>query len=346
MGKDISMAAEPNAMLAAFSGGGKIVLREVPVPIPQEGEALVCVRAVGICETDVHITLHTHSPKEAPRIMGHEWSGIVEEAPDGFGIKQGSRVVGEGMVYCGSCRMCLKGRINLCDSYREIGFTLPGAYAEHLALPARNLHKIPSPMSFDEAAMVEPTAVALHALQLSGIGPGDSVAVLGPGPIGLLAIQIASAMGGGRIILTGTRDSRLALGSQLGADRTLNVTRADPVEAVKLDTEGGPDLVLDAAGTRSSFDQAVRMVRKGGTVVLVGAWERVDWSPGMLIGKEMTLKGSLASPGAWRGSIDLVASGRVKVLPLVTHRFRLSEIAQAFDLVDRREGVIKALVAP
>lgn len=322
------------------------MLREVPVPAPKEGEALVSVRAVGICETDVHITLHAHPSEEAPRIMGHEWSGIVEEIPDGVGVKQGSRVVGEGMVYCGSCGLCLKGKINLCDSYREIGFTLPGAYAQYLAAPARNLHEIPSSLSFEEAAMVEPTAVALHALQLSGFGPGESVAVLGPGPIGLLAIQIAMAMDASQVILTGTRENRLALGSQLGADRAFNVAQVDPVEAVRRETGDGPDLVLDAAGTHSSFDQAVRMVRKGGTVVLVGAWERVDWSPGMLIGKEMTLKGSLASPGAWRGSIDLVASGRVKVLPLVTHRFRLSEIAQAFDLVDRREGVIKALVTP
>jgi len=333
-------------MMAAFSGGGRIKLGEAPVPVPREGEALVAVRAVGICETDVHMTLHTASHEDSPRIMGHEWSGVVKETPEASTIKRGSRVVGEGMVSCGRCRMCLKGRTNLCDSYREIGFSLPGAYAEYLAIPACNLHELPSSVSLEQGALVEPTAVALHALRLSGMGSGDVLAVLGPGPIGLLAIQIASAMDAGRVILTGTRESRLALGSQLGADRTFNVTQADPVEAIREETRGGPDVVLDAAGTRSSFDQAVRMVRKGGTVVLVGGWENVDWSPGMLIGKEMTLKGSLASPGAWGASIDLVAAGRVKVLPLVTHRFRLNEIVQAFDLVDRREGVIKALVTP
>jgi len=333
-------------MLAALSGGGRVELGQAPVPAPREGEALVAVKAVGICETDVHITLHTASHKDSPRIMGHEWSGVVEEAPDGSTVKRGARVIGEGMVSCGRCRMCLKGRTNLCDSYREIGFSLPGAYAEYLAIPAGNLHELPPSVSFDQGALIEPTAVALHALKMSGMGPGDTLAVLGPGPIGLLAIQIASAMDAGRIILTGTRENRLALGSQLGADMTLNVALADPVDAVRRGTDGGPDIVLDAAGTRSSFDQAVRMVRKGGTVVLVGGWETVEWTSGVLLGKEMTLKGTLASPGDWGASIELVATGSVKVLPLVTHRFRLKEVVEAFDLVNRREGVIKALLMP
>jgi len=302
------------------------------------------VRAVGICETDVHITLR--DPAAQPRIMGHEWSGVVEEAPSVQGVRRGSRVVGEGMVYCGACRMCLKGKVNLCDSYREIGFSLPGAYAEYLTVPARNLHEIPPSMTFEQAAMVEPTAVALHALQLSGICAHDSLAVLGPGPIGLLAIQIASAKGAAPIVLTGTRENRLSLGSKLGADKTINVTQTDPVQGVRRETGGGPDIVLDAAGTRSSFDQAVRMVRKGGTVVLVGGWEGVEFEPGVLIAKEMTLKGSLASPRAWRESIELVSSGRVKVEPLITHRFSLTEIAQAFDLVQGKQDVVKAIVLP
>ncbi len=322
------------------------MLREVDTPRPGPSDALIRIEAVGICETDVHMTLHPASHAETPRIMGHEWSGTLEQAPTWSSLREGSRVVGEGMVGCGTCRMCRVGRTNLCVSYREIGFSLPGAYAEYLVLPAANLHGLPASMSFEEGAMVEPTAVALHAVDMSGMTAGDRVAVLGPGPIGLLCVQIVRALGAGRVVLTGTRDDRLAVGLGLGADRAINVREVEPVAEILRDIPGGPEVVMDAAGTAASFDQATRSVGKGGTVVLIGGWEQVTWSPGMLIGKEIVLKGSLASPGTWPRAMELVGGGKVKVLPLVTHRFDLSRIAEAFHLVDRRENVVKAVLLP
>lgn len=331
--------------MAAFSGGGKIELREIPIPEPGPGEALVRVAAVGVCETDVHTSLHSDSHAENPRIMGHEWSGILERAPERFPMERGSRVVGEGMISCGRCPMCRENRINLCASYKEIGFSLPGAYAEYLVLPARNLHELPPSLSFEQGALVEPAAVALHAIDMAGLRSRDRVTVLGPGPIGLLAVQIASVMEPESVLLTGTREDRLTLGRDLGADRTFNVRNVDPVKAVRDATCGGPEVVLDAAGTQSSFNQAVRMVGKGGSVVFIGAWQEVTWNPGILIGKEITIRGSLASPGTWKRSIDLIESGKVKVLPLITHRFPLSQIVKAFNLVDSRgDGVMKAMI--
>ncbi len=334
-------------MLVAQSVDGRIEVMEVPMPEPGPQEALIKVSCVGICETDVHITLHPGSSGGRPMIMGHEWSGVVEKAPAGSGLLPGSRVVGEGMVGCARCSMCRAGRINLCADYREIGFTLPGAYAQYLSIPAANLHPIPDRMSMEEAAMVEPTAVALHAIDLSGMEGGDSVAVLGPGPIGLLAAQLALGLGAGKLVLTGTREERLALARELGIHNTINTRDADPVEAVLALIDGGARIVLDAAGTAKSFTQALAMAGKGATIVLVGGWNEVTWTPGTLIGRELTLRGSLASPGAWERSIEMISRGDVSVSPLITHRFPLEEIPRAFDLVDRRaDGLVKAVVMP
>lgn len=331
-------------MLAAISKGGRIKVRDTSRPVPGPGDVIVKIQAAGICETDVHMTLNPGDPSRES-VMGHEWSGVVESTS--CGLEAGARVIGEGMVGCGSCPMCRGGRPNLCDSYMEIGFSLPGAYAEYLGVPAANIHRLPREMSFEEGAMVEPTAVACHALELSGMEGGDSVAILGPGPIGLLALQVARAKGAGSIALTGTRENRLEMGRALGADMTVNVKCEDPVKTIRSEISGGPDVVLDAAGTASSFDQATRIAAKGGNIVLVGAWDSVTWSPGITIVKELQIRGSLASPGAWPLAIDLIRRGRVDVKSLITHRFPLPEIASAFDLVERRaDGVVKAVIFP
>jgi len=331
-------------VLTAVSKGGLVTVRETPRPVPGPGDVIVKIQAVGVCETDVHMTLNPGDPLRE-RVMGHEWSGVLESTARD--LEAGARVIGEGMVGCGLCPMCKEGRANLCDSYEEIGFSLPGAYAEYLSVPAANIHGLPREMSFEEGAMVEPTAVACHALELSGMEEGDTVAVLGPGPIGLLALQVARARGAGYIALTGTRESRLELGRALGADMTVNVESEEVVRAIRDEIEGGPDVVLDAAGTASSFDQATRVAAKGGSIVLVGAWDRVTWSPGIAIVKELQIRGSLASPGAWPLAIDLIRRGKVDVEPLITHRFPLAEITRAFDLVDRRvDGVVKAVILP
>ncbi|MBU7004636.1 MAG: zinc-binding dehydrogenase, partial [Theionarchaea archaeon] len=191
------------------------------------------------------------------------------------------------------------------------------------------------------------TAVAVHALQLAKVEEGDNVAVLGPGPIGLLALQAAKAMGADRVALTGTRENRLELGEGLGADITVNINDEDPVELLRREMGGGPGIVLDAAGTTSSFNQAINLTAKGGSIVLVSGWNQVNWSPGIIIGKELTLRGSLASPGAWPMAIDLIESGKVRVKPIITHRFPLKDIPRAFSLVKRREdGIVKAVILP
>ena len=173
------------------------------------------------------------------------------------------------------------------------------------------------------------------------------MAILGPGPIGLLSLQVARALGAGYVALSGTRDNRLELGDNLGADITVNVNRDDPVEVIRERIGGGPEVVVDAAGTASSFDQATRMAGKGGCIVLIGAWNQVTWSPGITIGRELTVRGSLASPGAWPTAIDLIENGRVQVRPLITHRFPLAQIARAFKLVDERaDGIVKAVLTP
>ncbi|MCL4395542.1 MAG: alcohol dehydrogenase catalytic domain-containing protein [Chloroflexi bacterium] len=340
---------------------GKFQVETVPVPTPAAGEVLCKVRAVAICGSDPEILrgdLAGIWPPSYPFIPGHEWAGqVVAVALDVANLHVGDRVAGQAHKGCGVCRNCLEGRYTICENYgrpdsgqRHYGFTTQGAYAQYIAVSVKSVDKMPDTITFREGAMVDTAGVVEHGLALSGITPGGTVAVIGPGPIGLIAMRFARARGAARILAVG-RGTRLQASLKAGADVLVDFQKADPVKAVRDATAGeGVDEVVECSGAAGTFRQAVEMVRKGGRVALLGVPPDSVIEPlpfKYIVHNEIAIYGSRANPNSSRKVIALIAAKQLVVSDLVTHAFPLEEFATALDcFVHRRENAIKVVVEP
>lgn len=335
-----------------FPKPDRFEIRDVDRPEPGPGEALIRIESSTICGSDLKILHGEYPATDYPHIPGHEWAGEVVDVGDGVHrLSPGDRVGTEPHVGCGECPRCMEGMYNLCEHYGEeehghahIGFTSNGGLAEYVAVDTRALHVLPDGMSYDEGAFCEAAGVALWALERGGISGGDDVAIIGPGAIGLCAVQIARNQGANDVVLTGTREERLAPAADMGADHVVNVREVDDVVEHVTDLLGGtgPDVVVELAGSESAGRQAVQLARRGGDVVLAGAT-----SPGRKLNVDLReivvghkqIYGSVANP-KWiceRG-FDMIARGQIDVDPLMTHRFALSEFDRALDAFENREG--------
>jgi L-iditol 2-dehydrogenase len=325
---------------------GAAVLRRVPRPEPGPGEVLVEVGAAGICGSDVEV-LEGRRPARYvryPIIPGHEWAGVVEAVGPGVeNVAEGDAVVAEGFRACGDCARCREGRTNLCATdYAETGFTHPGAFADFLCVPAQLVHRLPPETDLAAAAVLEPAACVAQGLLEIDLRPGMSVAVVGAGTLGLLAVALLSRISPARLALVGTRAQRLALGEPMGATEIWNVRQDEYPEP-------GFDLVFEAAGTPAGARTAVDLARRGGTVVLEG----ISGQPGGLDADAIAL-GHLrvqgifgASRNAWRWVTELFAAGLLDTKPLVTHSFSLDQYDAAFTTLAERSGdALKVQLTP
>lgn len=340
---------------------GAFEVREVPVPKPGPHEVLCRIRGVAICGSDPEIVrggLAGIWPPSYPFIPGHEWSGEVVEVGDGvLACKSGDRVAGEAHKGCGYCRNCLEGRYNLCENYgraetghRHYGFVSQGAYAQYNVYSIRSINHLPPAVSFREGALVDTAGAAVHGMDLAGVTAGGTVVIIGPGPIGLIALRFAKALGAARVIVVG-RGARLSAAARLGADAVVDFEKAEPVQAVRdLAGAAGVDEVFECSGSKGTFAQAVRMVRKGGRVALIGVppdtvLEEVPFK--YLVHNEIAIFGSRANPNVSRKIIRMMAAGHIVVKDLVTHTFPLEDFATGLDtFVERRDGVIKVVIEP
>jgi L-iditol 2-dehydrogenase len=287
-----------------------------------------------------------------PLVLGHEFAGEVEAvAPGVTRVTPGDRVAVEPGHSCGACEHCLAGHPNLCPQVRFCG-TPPtdGALREHLTWPAEALYPMPESLSFAEGAGVETLTVALHAVRLAKVRPGDSVAVLGCGPIGLCIIRVAQLAGATEVFATEIVPERLAAAARMiapGAGQAIDA-RQDPVpQIMELTGARGVDVVLEAAGVPETPHQAIRAVRIGGAVVIVGIFdeEMIEIGSTPSRRKGLTIKFCRRTKHAVERAIDLVARGLVDLKPLLTHRFPLERTGEAFELVrHKRDGVIKAII--
>jgi 2-desacetyl-2-hydroxyethyl bacteriochlorophyllide A dehydrogenase len=329
---------------------GKLDVEEVPVPGPGPGEVLVRVRACGICGTDLKIVSGAYKgtwPPELPFIIGHEWSGEVAAlGPGTSGLSVGDRVVAENHTGCGACPMCRAGRYNLCERVREPGFklyghTAPGALAQYAVRPAVALHKVPASVSDVAAALVNQGALTVHAARRARLGPGASVAVFGPGLLGLLMLQVARAAGATTVVMVG-RGQRLAVARELGCTDVVDYEQDDPVAGVRAATGGrGADCVFDCSGNPAVIGQLLRSTRRGGTVALLGlaGGATAELPVDLVTLDELDILGIRSSPNAYPAMIALLASGAVRTEPLTTHLYPLSDVAAAFDALARREAI-------
>jgi L-iditol 2-dehydrogenase len=370
--KEISMSATlatqtasqvlPQTMRAlVLTSPGKFEIQTVPVPRPGAQEVLCKVGAVAICGSDPEIVrgdLAGTWPPAYPFTPGHEWAGeVVAIGPGVVDLAPGDRVAGQAHCGCGTCANCMEGRYTICENYgrpesgqRHYGFVTTGAYAQYAVLSVKSVNRMPPSMSFREGALVDTAGVVLHGLELSGVRPGGTVAVIGPGPIGLIAMRMARLLGSARVIAVG-RGARLEAAEQAGADAMVNFEQGDPVQAVRAATGGrGVDEAIECSGAPGTFRQCVEMVRKGGRVVLLGVPQNHVQEPlpfKYVVHNEIAIYGSRANPNVSRKVISLIGAGQLHVGDLVTHAFPLENFAVALDtFVKRRGGAIKVVVEP
>jgi L-iditol 2-dehydrogenase len=328
---------------------GTIVLRRLPVPRPTADEVLVRVAAAGICGSDVEL-LEGRRPREFvryPVVPGHEWAGTVEAVGVGVeGLWPGDIVVAEGLRACGDCARCREGRTNLCTAeYAETGFTHQGAFAEFVSVPARLVHRLPDGTDLAAAAVLEPAACIAQGLLEADLRPGLAAAVVGAGTLGLLAVALLRLSTPSRLALVGRRRPRLELGGRLGASETYDVG----TESSLAELDGVFDLVIEAGGTGSSVASALRLARRGGTVVLAGISGRPGGADAdAIVLGHLRVQGVFgASRAAWLWVVELAASGLLDTGALVSHSFPLTRHANAFaTLADRDGDALKVQLTP
>jgi len=318
-----------------------ILLEDVPVPGISPWEALVRVRAVGICGSDQRIYQDVTPGRRRRFILGHEIAGEVvavgERVTD---VPVGARVAIEICVGCGICRHCKVGRVNLCEKLEELGVTVDGGMTEFVAAPARNIHRLPDTLSFRTAVLADPLACVIRGLEMVPVISGSWVAVLGPGQMGLLAVQVLKRILRARVVVVGTRPDRLALARKMGADEVVNLGEVDPVAAVRELTDGGADFVYEVAGSARALDQAIGMARKGGAVVMLTVHREVQINLEPAVRGELHLMGAICySYREYERALALLAEGELDVDPLLAHVFPLARAPEAFEFVLTRQGI-------
>jgi L-iditol 2-dehydrogenase len=342
-------------MKAAMLYGVKdLRIEDVPVPKVQTGEALVRVKAATTCGTDLKIFQRGYVEKviKLPTVFGHEWAGEVVEVSEGLAWpKKGMRVRAGNSAPCLHCTMCQKGKYNLCENM----IWLWGAYAEYVKVPARmvlvNMQEIPHDVSYEEAAITEPLACVLHGVEEAGVKLGDVVAIIGAGPIGLLHLLTAKKIGAEKAIVIDLVKERLNFAEKLGADVAINAGKVDVAETVRKITNGyGADVVVEAIGLPATWEQALRLVRKGGTVLEFGGCPpgtEIKLNAEMLHYGEVTVLGAFhATPLHFRKALNLIASRTIDVKPLITRKMQLEEIREAFEILATSKSEIKIAINP
>jgi L-iditol 2-dehydrogenase len=360
--RPFSQSLLPKTMRAVVltAPGAHEVRDDVSVPRPGPSEALCQVEAVSICGTDVHIyegRFPSRWPRSYPFIPGHEWSGTLVEVgaqAAELGWQVGDRVAGTSHAGCGFCRMCAIGRYTLCDNYgreplhHQYGHNSQGADAQYVVQSIKSVFKLPAELELRYGALVDPASIALHSVKRAGIVPGDSVVVVGAGPVGFLTADCALALGAGSVIVTGS-GARLRKASQMGF-LTVDYRAEDVVQAVRRLTDGqGANVAIDCAGTTVSIRQAVDVLRKGGRVAFTGVPTEGDTALPMqkIVLEEIDLFGVRANPNTMAEVLPLIVSGRVRLNPLVTHTFPIQSYGEALHtFAERIDGALKVLVLP
>jgi L-iditol 2-dehydrogenase len=335
-----------------YYNNNDVRLEEMPVPQIGPGELLIRIEASGICGSDV---MEWYRRDKVPLVLGHEIGGEVAEV--GRGVRQyrrGDRVSASHHVPCNTCRYCISGHHTVCDTLRQTHFD-PGGFAEYVRLPAinvdRGVYLLPDEVSFEKATFIEPVACVLRSLRVARFEPGQSVLVMGSGVAGLLHVHLANAMGAARIVATDIVESRLEAAQRLGADVVLHAREDIPSRVREVNDGWMADLVLVCTGARSAQIQAMESVERGGTVLFFA-----PTAPGVTVPlsindlffrNDITLTTSYAgSPGDHVEALELIRLRRLRVEEMITHRFGLAEIGEAFPLVAQAGNSIKVIIEP
>lgn len=325
--------------LAKLKAEPGIWMTETAVPEIGHNDVLIKIRKTAICGTDMHIYQWdewSQATVPVPMVTGHEYAGeIVALGSEVLGYEIGDRVSGEGHITCGHCRNCRAGRRHLCRNTEGVGVNRPGAFAEYLALPAYNLFKLPDEISDDLAAIFDPFGNAVHtALAFDVVG--EDVLITGAGPIGIMAAAVIRHIGARHVVITDVNDYRLALAEQMGATRTVNVSRESLKEVMaELDMHEGFDVVLEMSGVPSAVEQMLDVINHGGKIAMLGIPPdemAIDWT--RVIFKGLTIKGIYGREmfETWYKMASLIQSG-LDLSPIITHRLGVEDFQQGFEIM-------------
>lgn len=333
-------------LVPIFRGNGVLeYVERQPLQLVADDDVIVRIEACGVCGTDLNILATPPAHKATPGIViGHEGVGIVAATgPAVKHVQPGDRVVIANRLTCGKCDYCRRGLDNQCTNYQTIGTTLDGAFAPTLRAPARALWKIDPSVPRDDAALFEPLSCAVGSIKRAPFQPGDNVAIVGAGPMGLLFALLYRAMGAGKVILLDVAPYRLEFAQEIGMDAALNVTQVDAPAEVKRLTGPGADIVVDAVGNQ--INQAIQLARRGGQVILFGL--RPHDNPAVnqytITRYDLTLHGAFVGLHPFAQTIQLLESRRVQPSILVTHRLPLTELERGVELM-RTQQAMKVLI--
>lgn len=338
---------------AVWTDYGKMEIKEVPMPVISKNEVLLKVRAAGVCMTDLHVYTGQFAYGKPPHILGHEiCAEVVELGAEVTGVSVGQRVLVETSIGCGVCEACRNGNRHLCANREEIG-TAPhsGGYAQYIKAPAANLVVIPDSVTDEEAAIFESAVCPSGGLMRLGVKMGETVVVYGVGPAGLSFIQMAKALGAGKVIAVGRNKERLEKTLSFGADEIIcNLDESSKERILELTDGNGAGLVCDTTGAVEIIEEAVDVAANGGRVVLYGLPSEnssVQFPIKTIIMKQLEVHGVENNPFVWEPLLKMVSSGRVNLKNMVTHTLPLDRIEDAFKLLkDKKENPIKIVVYP
>lgn len=345
---------------AVFRAPRRIEVGDLPEPFAAADGVVLRVDTCGICGSDLHSFQHG-SFVVPGQVMGHEFAGeVVAAGPEVQGVAVGDRLTALPILSCGRCARCAEGRFQLCETAlaRSIAYGLPGAFAEYVGIPAavpgKSVHLLPPEVSLDQAALVEPLAVALHAAGLAAPAPSDTAVVIGLGCIGQFVVQALKARGAARVIGVDVSDLRLATAARLGADVVVDAREHDPLGAVQellgvgaYGMGGRADIVVECSGVPSLLAEALEMARHGGRVVVAALYGEPSAINGTtIVQKELEVRGAFAYRGEFAEAIELLRSGRIVAEPLITHRFPLEQVQEAFEIQLDRDRSLKVVVTP
>lgn len=333
----------------------KLELASLEQPRIGPDDVLVAVRACGICGSDVHGYDGSTGRRIPPLVMGHESAGVVAEVGANVSrVRIGEHVALDSLLCCGECDCCRRGEGNMCGKRRILGvacaeFRQSGAFAEYVVVPQHALYPLPPGLPFEQAALVEPVSVALHAVGRLRIERGASAVVVGSGMIGLLVIQALRHAGCDRVFAIDLEDDRLGLAAKLGATSTINPSRTDAAAAVLEQTDSlGVDVALEVVGAAAPLATAIACVRRRGQICLVGNLSaEVPLPLQDVVMRELTLVGTCASAGEYPQAIELIANGTIRVAPLISAVAPLAEGPTWFERLHAREpGLLKVVLCP
>jgi len=334
---------------AVMTAPGKIEFRDVPIPETGDGQVLIQIMRIGICGSDIHVYHGKHPYTSYPVVQGHEVSGkIVKSGSNVTGFKIGDSVTIQPQVVCGKCYPCAHGNYHICDELKVMGFQTTGVASQYFAVDADKVLKLPEGMDFDKGAMIEPLAVAVHALGRGGDVKDGKILVLGAGPIGNLVAQAAKGMGAKSVIITDLSDYRLEVAKSCGIDCCVNVNGQDLGKEIS-DVFGrdGADLILECVGVNQTTEQAVKYARKGSDIIIVGVFgDKANVDMAAVQDRELRLIGTLMyRENDFIKAMELIKNGKIKFDPLITGSFDFKDYKKAYEYIEaQKDRTMKVLI--